>query len=136
HYFAKEEIFCEDRTWAVLRVTGEDAFGFLQGQFSQDLRGGVGKGPREGFWLTTKGKVAGHAVVAVRSEEDCLVVSWSQSAGELRERLEGFIIADDVVLEDETADWLAWRIAGEATVTWAIEWAGKRDTAETMAWRD
>ena len=34
--------FCNSKAKAVFKITGEDAFSFLQGQFSNDLRTPVG----------------------------------------------------------------------------------------------
>lgn len=92
---------------AWLRVTGEDAASFLQGQFSQDVRPiGIGDSAY-GLWLDHKGRVTGDGFV-LRSRTrpgEFWVASLGTAAAMLRARLEGFIVADDVVLEDETAGW-------------------------------
>ena len=48
---------------AWLRVTGEDAANFLQGQFTNELRGVPAGGAVYGLWLTLKGKVLADSFV-------------------------------------------------------------------------
>jgi folate-binding protein YgfZ len=110
--FAKGPFYCNFPPRAVLKVTGEDALTFLQGQFSQDLREGQTPEANYGLWLNEKGKVQGDSVVWRESPELCRVFSWSMSADELRERFDRYIIADDVELEDEAGAWQAW-VVGE-----------------------
>jgi len=95
---------------AVLKLTGEDSAEFLQGQFSQDLRGAVAGELRYGFWLDRKGRVAGDAGVGLDAEGAWWIFSDSLGAADLGARLESFIIADDVVIEDLTATWFGFRL--------------------------
>ncbi len=94
--------FSSFRPAALLRVTGEDAFGFLQGQFTNDLRPPPG-GATYGLWLNQKGKVLADSVVIRLAENEFLLVSGNSPAAVIRQRLEEYIVADDVVLADETA---------------------------------
>ena len=93
---------------AWLRVAGPDALSFLQGQFSQDLRSlaaaAPGAAPAYGLWLTLKGKVEGDSFI-FRGEgpEEFWIGSYFSPAAVIRARLEGFIVADDVTLEDQTS---------------------------------
>ncbi len=97
---------------AWLRITGSDALSFLQGQFTNDLRQ-VASGAVYGLWLTLKGKVLGDGFVLAGAEpEEFWIGSYTTPAAVLRERLESFIIADDVTVEDQTADWGAVSIFG------------------------
>ena len=97
---------------AVLRIRGEDAPGFLQGQFSKDLRGIAPAEARYGLWLTVKGKVLADSYI-VKLASDFLVASSTSPAGVIRQRLEDFIIADDVIVDDETDQWSMDLILGE-----------------------
>jgi hypothetical protein len=93
---------------AWLRVTGPDAATFLQGQFTNDLRA-LDKQPAVyGLWLTVKGKVVADSFVlrGAQAGEFC-IGSYFSPAATIRERLESHIIADDVVVEDATAEWNA-----------------------------
>ncbi|MFM8337079.1 MAG: YgfZ/GcvT domain-containing protein [Opitutaceae bacterium] len=104
---------------AWLRVTGPDALSFLQGQFSQDLRpvaaASRGAEPAYGLWLTLKGKVeADGFVFRGESADEFWIGSYFSPASVIRSRLEGFIIADDVTIEDQTDAWTGITWVGEA----------------------
>jgi len=85
----------------VLRVTGEDAFTFLQGQFTNELRQPPGSSTY-GLWLNQKGRVTADSVVLRLEENEFLLLSANTGVAVLRHRLEDYIVADDVVLHDET----------------------------------
>jgi len=104
-----------------LRVQGPDAFSFLQGQFSNDLRGlgssGAGEGRERalaepsalaravyGLWLDRKGRVLGDGFVLRADEERFYICSYETPGAALRTHLESFIIADEVEVFDEMAD--------------------------------
>ncbi len=102
----------------VVSVTGEDAFDFLQGQLSQDLRGVEQGGAKYGFLLTQKGRVLGDVYILAAATESLLAVSWSLTAEALMARLDTYLIADDVELEDVTSDWTGWHAAGPSAQGW------------------
>ena len=89
------------RPAACFRVGGEDAGSYLQGQFSNDLRQATGSAVY-GLFLNGKGKVVADAQVLKLTEQAYLVTSYFSPAAVVRRRLEEFIVADDVVLEDLT----------------------------------
>ncbi len=97
---------------AVLRVHGPDANSYLQGQFTQDLRLTVG-GSAYGLWLDQKGKVVADSQVLKQADNDYLVVSFSAKAADLRARLESYLIADEVELEDLTESLMGVLLWGE-----------------------
>jgi folate-binding protein YgfZ len=105
---------------AWLRVTGPDALSFLQGQFSQDLRplaaaASHGSEPAYGLWLTLKGKVEADGFVFRGDRADEFWIgSYFSPTRVIRARLEGFIIADDVTIEDQTDAWAGITWVGEA----------------------
>jgi folate-binding protein YgfZ len=90
------------RPGALLRATGEDAFAFMQGQFTNELRQPPGSATY-GLWLNQKGKVLADSQVLRISENEFLICSEFSVAAIIRQRLEEYIVADDVVLADETA---------------------------------
>ena len=98
---------------AWLRVVGPDAFAFLQGQFTNDLRE-LEKSPAVyGLWLNQKGRVlADSFVLRGRVAEEFWVGSYFSPAAVIRERLESYIIADDVTIADETAAWSGVTLTG------------------------
>ena len=99
-------------TSAVLRVYGPDANTYLQGQFTQDLRIAPGESAY-GLWLDQKGKVLADSQVVKKSENEYLVVSFACKAADLRARLESYLIADEVELEDLTESWTSVLLWGD-----------------------
>jgi folate-binding protein YgfZ len=74
---------------------------------------------------------------------DFWVGSYFAGAAAIRERLEAFIVADDVVIEDCTADWVgvtlmesgAERVANAALLAvGGVEFSGRRGVAPTREW--
>lgn len=98
-----------------LRVSGPDAASFLQGQFTQDLRGLASRRAVYGLWLTVKGKVLADSFVLSAGAPDAFWIgSYFSPAEGVRERLESHVIADDVTIADETALWTGLCVIGEA----------------------
>lgn len=96
-----------------LRISGSDAANFLQGQFTQDLRVLQQEPAAYGLWLDVKGKVLADSFV-LRSPGDgeFWIGSYFSPAAVIRERLESFIIADDVSIEDATTEWSGVSVVG------------------------
>jgi len=114
------------RPTAVLKVTGEDAFPFLQGQFTQDIRPAQDEMRAVyGLWLNQKGKVLADSFL-LRHGADWLCVSLFSAAKTIRERLETYIIADDVRVEDMTAQWAGMAVFGPGAVEFIEENVGGR----------
>jgi len=86
---------------ALIKVTGEDAFTFLQGQFTNELRSPHGS-VTYGLWLNQKGKVLADSQVLRRAENEFTLFSDTSPASVIIQRLEQYVIADDVSLADET----------------------------------
>lgn len=86
-----------DSLAAVLRVTGEDAFAYLQSQFSNDLRRpGCARPVTYGLWLTRKGRVAADSLVVRLAPEEFLLVSFHVPPDALATKVLENVIADDV----------------------------------------
>ena len=150
----------ENRLWhrlqapaAWLRVQGEDAFDFLQGQFTQDLRSAESSPVRYGLWLNEKGRVQADSFALVVGRREIWLCSYFAPARALRERLERFIVADDVVIEDHSADARMLTLGGAGAAEWlqaqlgelpapgkfaasgtGFLFRGRRDGAETWEW--
>lgn len=125
------EIPCSGRPWgavvrpsACLRVAGEDALSFLQGQFTQELRSNSARAAAYGLWLNQKGRVLADSFVLRESADSVWIVSFSSSAAVIRERLDAYIIADDVVIEESTEAWQGVVAGGEAAEAWLLRAAG------------
>jgi folate-binding protein YgfZ len=112
---------------ALFRVTGEDAFTFLQGQFTNELRQPPGSATY-GLWLNQKGKVLADSQVLRVSENEFLICSEFSPSAIIRQRLEEYIVADDVVLADETATCHAltlWGLGGNEVISRLLAGAPK-----------
>ncbi len=126
---------------AVLKITGEDAFPFLQGQFTQDLKPCLkGESFAYGLWLNQKGKVLADSFVARRGVE-WWCVSLFSAASVIRERLEAYVIADDVTVEDVTSQWAGAAFLGEgaaevvaAKVGVGFVFSGRRGNGPSWEW--
>jgi len=86
---------------AWLSVRGEDAPGFLQGQFSNQLESKNAQLCTYGLWLDRRGRVQADGFVLLIGDTHHIFSYDSPVAG-LVERLNTYIIADDVDLADET----------------------------------
>jgi folate-binding protein YgfZ len=126
----------------VLRASGPDAMDFLQGQFTNDLRDILPRQSVYGLWLDRKGRVIADSRV-VRSDDggDFWIVSVSSPAPVVAARLEGHIVADDVVIEDVTASWLGVSLIGAGVGAWCaaesrpgLFFPGRRGRVESWEW--
>ncbi|MDO8595187.1 MAG: hypothetical protein Q7R45_01045 [Sulfuricaulis sp.] len=143
--FSTSAVIFRWRPAAWLRVTGEDAPDFLQGQFTNDLR------PLEqaktrvvyGLWLSLKGKVlADSFVLRGAAPNEFWIGSYFSAAAAIRERLESHVIADDVVVEDVTTEWAGVSVMGEGAAKLleeapsreALAFPGRRERGENVEW--
>lgn len=90
---------------AVVRVEGEDAAQFLQGQATQDLASLEIGHSTYTLFLTAKGGVVADAHILRTDEETFLLYSAGIPAEQLINHLANYIIADDVELDDRTSRW-------------------------------
>jgi tRNA-modifying protein YgfZ len=102
----------------LLRVTGADAGSFLQGQCTQELRPAVAPEVVYGLWLNVKGKVVADSHVLRIGPEEWWLCSTDSPGARIQERLEAYVIADDVVIEELTPDWAAAVLAGPEGRAW------------------
>ena len=100
---------CAPANTAVVRVTGEDAAAFLQGQCSADLRGVT---LADALWLNRKGRVLAHTIISKEADGSHLLLCPHLSAEALIAIVTANVIADDVVATDESALWQKWIVSG------------------------
>jgi folate-binding protein YgfZ len=86
---------------AKLRVTGADRFRFLNGQVTNDLRKASDTVAIEACVLNAKGKLNANIFIGALGET-FLIDAEPELRETLRARLERYIIADDVQIEDVT----------------------------------
>lgn len=99
-------------------MAGEDAATFLQGQFTNDLRR-EGRNPATyGLWLDNKGRTLADSFVLGKADGTFEVVSESSEESLLRERLERYIIADDVEIFSPGENRRGWILVGAGASDW------------------
>ncbi len=109
----------QPKAW--LRVTGEDAATFIQGQCTQDVHKMKTGEARWALWLTTKGRVTGETLVLRAADGVWWLWSAHTDGVALNARLEDFIIADDVLVENlgtGTDGWEQLTLAGDRAEAW------------------
>jgi folate-binding protein YgfZ len=94
-------IFLDLSERAKFRITGIDRLRFLNGQITNDLRKASETSSVEACILNAKGKTDAHIFVST-SGESFLVDAAADLRETLKVRLERYVIADDVQIEDVT----------------------------------
>jgi folate-binding protein YgfZ len=95
-----------------LRVTGADALRFLNGQISNDLRKATSDFAIQASVLSAKGKL--NANVFISTEADSFVLDADPEVREdFPARIERYIIADDVQIEDVTEQFAIFHVTLE-----------------------
>jgi len=98
---AADRLFFDLSTRVKLRVTGADRIRFLNGQITNDIRKASETSAVEACVLNPKGKMEAH--IFVHADGDTFLVDADSAlAPSLQARLERYIIADDVQIEDVT----------------------------------
>jgi len=109
YYLINSEL---NQSSAAFRIGGPDANTYLQGQFTQDLNRSIGSAGY-GLFLNQKGKVVADGYILRLGDNDFRLVSFSLEALKLRERLEVYLIADEVSIADETEKWVRVSVWGD-----------------------
>ncbi len=103
---------------AILSIRGPDANSFLQGQFTNDLSRPNGSSTY-GLWLNQKGKIVADSFVLRCAADDFLVFSHFSPTPVICARLHACLVADEVTVEDVTADWQAVNLWGPRAAEFA-----------------
>jgi folate-binding protein YgfZ len=105
-------IFLDLSQRAKFRVTGTDGFRFLNGQITNDLRKASETSAIEACVLNAKGKIDAHVFISA-SGESFLVDAEHELRNILKERLERYVIADDVHVEDVTDQFALFHVLSQ-----------------------
>jgi tRNA-modifying protein YgfZ len=97
---------------AKLRVSGADRSRFLNGQITNDLRKASETASIEACVLNAKGKVNAHIFIAALGES-FLIDAEPELRETMRARLERYVIADDVQIEDVTDEFSLFHVLTE-----------------------
>jgi folate-binding protein YgfZ len=95
-----------------LRVTGADALRFLNGQVTNDVRKATLELAIQASVLSAKGKMNANVFIS-REAESFVVDADPELREELPARIERYIIADDVQIEDVTDRFAMFHVTGE-----------------------
>jgi folate-binding protein YgfZ len=120
---------------AILRIRGHDAYTYLQGQFTQDLKGPAGS-VSYGLWLNQKGRVIADSHILRLGDNDFCVISFDSPAQVVRERLEAYLVADEVVIENELEELTGLAVWGEGTGEAVTKLTGSRPLAGRWSEKD
>lgn len=99
---------------AKLRITGGDRLRYLNGQISNDLRKASAKKAIHGCVLSAKGRVNADVFITTR-DDSYLLDTDLEMREQLAARLDRYIIADDVVIEDVTDEFALLHSTGPNT---------------------
>jgi folate-binding protein YgfZ len=106
---AEQAAFFDFSGRTTLRVTGKDRLRFLNGQITNDVRKAGEAVAVEACVLNAKGKMNAH--IFVSAAQECF---WIDADSELREaflaRLERYVIAADVQIDDVTDRWSTFHV--------------------------
>jgi tRNA-modifying protein YgfZ len=96
-----------------LRVSGADCSRFLNGQITNDLGKATATATIQASILNAKGKLSAHVFISRGDDGACLLDADGELREELPARLERYIIADDVQIEDVTGLFSILHFIGE-----------------------
>jgi tRNA-modifying protein YgfZ len=98
---SEQAIFLDLSGRAKFRITGTDRLRFLNGQITNDLRKASETSAIEACILNAKGKTDAHIYISA-SGDSFLIDAAADLREALKGRLERYVIADDVQIEDVT----------------------------------
>ena len=98
---------------AKLRVTGADRIRFLNGQTTNDVRKAGPEATQESCVLNAKGHLDAHLFLFA-TPNDIWIDADQELREQLRLRLERYVIADDVVIEEMTDQFALFHVLGES----------------------
>jgi folate-binding protein YgfZ len=99
-----------------LKVAGNDRLRFLNGQITADIRKASASNSIQACLLDAKGRMAAH--VSILAAPDFFLLTADPELGEtLQSRVERYLIADDVSVEDVSNRWSIFHCIGETAPT-------------------
>ena len=117
-------------TRAKLRISGSDRLRYLNGQISNDVRKARADAAIRACVLNAKGKIDGDVMIVAQGDS-FLLDTEPEAREQLAARLERYIIADDVQIEDVSDAFALFHVTGPAPP--AITGELLRTTAERFA---
>jgi tRNA-modifying protein YgfZ len=96
-----------------LRITGADRLRLINGQVTNDVRKSDPGTALEACVLNAKGRFDAHLFLF--ATDDGIWIDTAEELGELAARLERYVIADDVAIEDITAEFALFHVVAETS---------------------
>jgi len=115
--------------WGVIRATGNDAAAFLHGQLTQDLVRLDAGAVRLAGYCSAKGRLLASFVVWRRGPAEFLLACSADVLPAVLKRLKMFVLRAKCQLEDASAEWPLWGLAGDAAA------AALGSAAPAAAWQ-
>ncbi|HEY6070994.1 MAG TPA: glycine cleavage T C-terminal barrel domain-containing protein [Chthoniobacterales bacterium] len=107
-----DRVFFDLSSRVKLGISGADRLRFLNGQLTNDVRKATETNAIEACVLNAKGKMDAH--LFLRAEADSFLLDADAALqSTLQPRLDRYIIADDVTIEDLTSQWSIFHVIGE-----------------------
>lgn len=110
--------------WGVIRARGADARSFLQGQLTQDVTQLAAGTARLAGYCTAKGRLLASFVVWAADADTLLLACSADLLPTTLKRLRMYVLRAKCTLEDVSAEWPAWGLAGAAAgdgAAWAVQ---------------
>lgn len=103
-----------------IRLTGKDRARLLHAMSTNDVKNLVPGSGLYAFFLDNKGRILVDTYI-YNFGESLFLDTEPETGGKLRDHLNKYIIADDVHLQDETADWATIGLEGPESIPAAVE---------------
>jgi hypothetical protein len=102
--------------WGVLRARGTDAQGFLHGQLTSDVLHLDGEHARLAGYCSARGRLLASFVVWQPAAEEILLACSAELLPATLKRLSMFVLRAKCRLDDASAEWPLWGLAGGAAL--------------------
>jgi tRNA-modifying protein YgfZ len=116
---SRDRAFFDLSTRLKLRVGGADRLRFLNGQLTNDVRKATEQNAIEACVLNAKGKMEAHLFLRAAGDSFLLDADASLRPS-LQARLDRYVIADDVQIEDVTAQLSIFHMIGASSPSFSI----------------
>ena len=118
------------------RLSGADRVRYLNGQVTNDVRKAAGKTSIYACVTDVKGRIVGDVFIRETPDGESLLLDAEADLREaLGTRLERYIVADDVLIEDVTDQWRIWHRAPAVKAGTALDPLGLSGGLKYETWR-
>jgi aminomethyltransferase len=100
-----------------ISVAGEDRMRLLHAMCTNDVQHLASGNGLYAFFLNEKGRILADACIYNLGGESLFLDTEPETDATLRDHLDKYIIADDVYLQDKTAEWAAIGLEGPASIS-------------------